>query len=275
MDINSGVKDNGNIEIKKNEEKIINNNNILLSKMKENSKINNENKIINNDIMNNKNNINMKGMPYGKESIMLIDDDNYQNVENKRKVSNDFVFGQYIDSDKEIELEKEDKKKRHLKIDLDKNKYFNFLIGGLIKDCQIKKGKNGIIEQYEEKKQDIFKTKLFKAKPIIKKYNKKDIKINEEYKLCENLSEKDILQEDENYEELDDDNIRELGNLLRLSIDKSTNSSINGSIRQSYNQSYAEGIYDSLHGSNLVLSGGKGILGKLKQVFGSTNAIEK
>ena len=39
------------------------------------------------------------------------------------------------------------------------------------------------------------------------------------------------------------------------------------SLGKSYNQSYADGIYDSVNGSKLRLSGGKGILNRLKQAF--------
>ena len=102
-----------------------------------------------------------------KESIILIDDDNKN--ENK-KISDDYLFSQYIDSDdKELEIKNNNKIKRNIKIDLDKNNYFNFLIGGLINNCQVRKGIKGIIEQYEEKKDDIFKTQIiFERKPIIK-----------------------------------------------------------------------------------------------------------
>ena len=53
----------------------------------------------------------------------------------------DNIFGEYIDTDKEVELEKgNNKEKRHIKIDLDQNNYFNFLTGGLITSCQIRRG---------------------------------------------------------------------------------------------------------------------------------------
>ena len=207
----------------------------------------------------------------------------------EKKIENDEnIFGEYIDTDKEIELENKKKLiKRHIKIDLDKNNYYNFLVGGLTKHCQVRKGINGNIENYEEKKDDIYSTQIvFQVKPIIKKYNKDNIKINKNYILCENLKEEEIVpelyedeinynnNEEEEEEELNENYIKDLANSLRSSIDKSVNSSINNSIRQSYNQpynqsynQYTDGIYDSIHGSKLKIANGKGIIGKMAQVI--------
>ena len=194
-----------------------------------------------------------------------------------------FLFGEYIDSDKEIEMEKNMKKmKRNIKIDLDRNYYFNFLVGDLLKFCQVRKGINNIIENYEEKKDlkdDIYQTRLnLEIKPIIKKFDKKDIKVDDKYSLRENMNEEDIVPElyDDINEEEKDQIINGIATSLRSSIDKSINSSINSSIRQSYNQAYNQseegGIYDSLHGSLLKLSGGKGILSRLTQAFNNSIA---
>ena len=191
---------------------------------------------------------------------------------------NEDDFGKYIDDDSESErqLDSENiKEKRHIKIDLDKNNYFNFLKDDLIKYCQIRKGINGNLEEFipkEERKIDIFKTDLFLApKSTIKRYNKSDIKINKEYILCENLTEEQIIPElfeDSNLCENEPDQYaRELAASLRSSIDKSTNSSINNSIKQSN----ADNIYDSIHGSTLKNSTGKGILNRLTQFYGSKN----
>ena len=200
-----------------------------------------------------------------KESLILNED-----------INDD--FGKYIDDDDESEREldaKNIKEKRHIKIDLDQNNYFNFLKGDLIKYCQIRRGINGTLEQFitkEERKIDIFKTDIFlEPKSAIKKYNKNDIKIDENYILCENLTEEQIipdLYEESIIAENDvNEYAREMAASLRGSIDKSTNSSINNSIRQSITES----IYDSIHGSNLKNSTGKGILGKLNQFYGSKN----
>ena len=189
-------------------------------------------------------------------------------------------FGKYIDDDDDNEIEREldnenNKEKRHIKIDLDQNNYFNYLKGDLIKYCQLRRGINSNFEQFipkEEKKIDIFKTDIFYIpKSTIKKFNKNDIKINKEYILCENLTEEQIipdLYEDSNLGENEADiYARELAASLRSSIDKSTNSSINNSLRQSY----TDNIYDSIHGSNLKTSTGKGIYNRLSQFYGSKN----
>jgi len=191
---------------------------------------------------------------------------------------NEDDFGKYIDDDSESERQLDSEKikeKRHIKIDLDQNNYFNFLKGDLIKYCQIRRGINGTLEQFmpkEERKIDIFKTDLFSTpKSTIKRYNKSDIKINKEYILCENLPEEKIIpelfEESNLCENEPDEYIRELAASLRSSIDKSTNSSINNSIKQSY----ADNIYDSIHGSTLKTSTGKGILNRLTQFYGSKN----
>ena len=243
-------------------------NNEFENKTKEKIENKDKDNLMNNKVKNIKDIINGGN---GKESIIMLDDDD----DGKKMIGTDYIFGDYIDSEKELEIEKNKKKKRRLKIDLDKNNYYNFLIDGFIYNCQVRKGIKGKIEQYEEKKDNIFGTQLiFEKKPILKKYNKNDIKINNKYKLCENLREEEIIPElyedDINNDEVDTENmIKEIAISLRGSIDKSLNSSINRSIQQSYNQSYADGIYDSIHGSKLKLSSGKGILGKLNQVFGS------
>ena len=165
-----------NKENEKNEDNNKNDNIEIPSMFKENkntenkTKENFDNKNINSININNdkENNIKEKiDNVKEKESIILIDDDNKN--ENK-KISDDYLFSQYIDSDdKELEIKNNNKIKRNIKIDLDKNNYFNFLIGGLINNCQVRKGIKGIIEKYEEKKYNIFKTQIiFERKPIIK-----------------------------------------------------------------------------------------------------------
>ena len=221
---------------------------------------------------------NIKNTKKEKESLILVE-------ENKM---DDNIFGEYIDTDKEVELEKgNNKEKRHIKIDLDQNNYFNFLTGGLITSCQIRRGLLGTSEPYEEKKLDIHHTLVvFKKKPTIKEYDKNDIKINKNYILCENLTEEEIMPD--LYEDLEikdevqtDNHVKELATTLKRSIDKSINSSINSSVQQSYNQaynqsynpSYADGIYDSLHGSKINTPGDRGILHRLNQVFGSITEV--
>ena len=163
------------------------------------------------------------------------------------------------------------KEKKHIKINLDNNDIYSFMQNELISFCLYKKGENGEVEQYEEKDEEkVFNKNVIKKK-CIKNYNKSNIKINKNYILCENLAEEEIIPElyEDNDDNLDERDVNELANSLRCSVDKSINNSINASIRKSFNQSYADGIYDSINGSKLKLSGGKGILSRLNQVFGS------
>ena len=222
-----------------------------------------------------------------KESKENENKDNKLNIllenEKEKEEKENNIFGEYIDTDKEIEIEKSNNQlKRHIKIDLDQNTYFNFLTGGLISSCQVRKGVNGTLKPYEEKKIDIHHTLIiFKNKSTIKEYDKNDIKINKNYVLCENLKEEEIIPDlydiDYNNEEETESHVKELASSLKRSIDKSINSSINSSIKQSYNQdynlsynvSYADGIYDSIQGSKIKTNGDKGILHRLNQVFGS------
>ena len=227
----------------------------------------------------------------GKESIILEKNGNEalinENiVENQNDEEN--LFGDYIDSDKELELEKEEKSKRlnrRIKIEEEKNIFYNFLKGDLAKFCQVKKGKNGQLENYVEKKfsSNIYETQIvFKIQPSIKKFDKNNIKINENYKLCENMREEDIIPElyEDNVEveEIENGNyVEKLANSLRSSIDKSLNSSINRSIQQSvnqsynqmYNQSYADGVHYFLHGSQSRVPGGS-VLQRLTQCFNNS-----
>ena len=212
----------------------------------------------------------------------LINIEKEKEYENDKKNIND-LFGEYIDTERELEIEKNNKIKRRVKINIDENYYYNFLIGGFLKDCQVKKGSQGIIEQYEEKKEDVFQTAIrFKRKSTIKKFDKNDIKKNDKYVLCENLKEEQIIPElfeDENKDELEESYVKELASSLKSSIDKSFSSSINKSIQQSYNQSYnqsySDGNCDSLHDSKLKTSGGKGLLNKLGQTFDSIVEINE
>jgi chromosome segregation ATPase len=165
-------------------------------------------------------------------------------------------------------LEENQKKARNIKIDENKNIYFNFLQNDLIKYCQFHKGKEGDLEQLVEKTdEEILKKNAIPLKKTIKNYEKNDIKIDNNYRLCENLKEEDIVPELYNTNEEDiESSVNILSNSLRNSIDKS----LNTSLRKSITQSYADGIYDStnLNESKIKFESG-GILSKLNQVFGS------
>ena len=129
-------------------------------------------------------------------------------------------------------MEENQKKARNIKIDESKNNYFNFLQNDLIKLCQIQIGKDGDLEQLVEKTdEEILKKDAIPLKKTIKDYNKNDIKINNDYLLCENLKEEEIVPELYNTNEEDiESSINILSNSLRNSIDKSLNTSLRKSI---------------------------------------------
>ena len=170
-------------------------------------------------------------------------------------------------------LEENQKKARNIKIDENKNIYFNFLQNDLIKYCQIRIGKDGDLEQLVEKTdEEILKNNAIPLKKVIKNYDKNDIKVNNDYHLCENLKEEEIVPELYNTNEEDiESSVNILSNSLRNSIDKS----LNTSLRKSITQSNADGIYDSINineninGSRIKFSESGSILSKLTQVFGS------
>ena len=233
--------------------------------IKDNNKDENAKEIDINDINEN------IGISSGSENNRKDNDNSGDNEykQNEIKIKNN----NNIDNTKESE-NKKSKIKRHIKIDLDNNTYFNFLIDDLIKYCQFKRGVNGDIEQFEEREipQFGFQTrKTIDLKPSIKKFNKNEIKINKEYIPCENLREEEILPElynENTSEELTEKLIKELAISLESSIEKNLNNSrqsINQSNSQSYNQSYSD-VYDSTNVSNnnnLNTSTLKTILSKL------------
>ena len=97
----------------------------------------------------------------------------------------------------DFETEKiENKKKvRKPKFDLNKNIYFNFVEKGEMNACQVRKEPNGDLEYYEPRNEevDINLSINFMKKPCIRPFNQDEIKVNENYELCENKEENEIL----------------------------------------------------------------------------------
>ena len=91
-------------------------------------------------------------------------------------------------------------------------------------------------------------------KPCIKHYNKDEIKINEEYKDAENLSEKDIIPD--LYKEEDED-IKSLEKSLENSIDKSFDKNYEKLFSQYYNDKYTNITLNDLSNSNTNESSNK------------------
>ena len=114
-------------------------------------------------------------------------------------------------------------------------------------------------------------------KPSIRPFRKEEIRVDKDYKLREEMSEYQIIPDLFDFEEnanISDDEINELANSLRGSIDKSTSAELNNSLRNSITQSYNQSIMNSLITSSN--NEGQSILQKLKLTFeGSVNQMNK
>ena len=106
--------------------------------------------------------------------------------------------------------------------------------------------------------------------PCIKKFDKNSIKIAQNYKECENLSERDIIPD--LYEEEEED-IRSLEKSLERSIDKSFDKSYDKWYGQSLNDKI-EAINDSfntsnsnMNDSNINNNNGRKIINQLQEMF--------
>ena len=176
------------------------------------------------------------------------------------------------------------KDKKRIKFDLKKNICFQFLINDFITSC-IEANKKNELKYLEQKNYNQYSKP---KKSIIKNFDKKNIKINNNYILCENLAEEDIvpeLFEDFEGNGLSDDQIKKLENTLETSVEKSFDKSseksydksltqslnqvINGSITQSYNQ-----VDNECPDQDNSSKKGKGILNKLIRIF-SLNSKDK
>jgi len=88
------------------------------------------------------------------------------------------------------------KNKKHISFNLNNNIYIKFRNGDLITESLITNQNDEIYHQ-KEKDMNLYQKelKMVKPKPIIKTFLAKDIKINHEYTLFENLSESQILSD--------------------------------------------------------------------------------
>ena len=192
-----------------------------------------------------------------------------------------------------INLEKEEKSKRsrHITFKLENNIVISFKNEELITNFDvIKEGQEDIIPF---KRDFNLYLKILKRKvpphPIIKNFEKNDIKVNKDYVLMENLDEQQIIPE--LYEENEED-IKSLEKSMERSIDKSfdksyersvnmsVNQSYNQSINQSYNQSITQSYMDTSFNKNnsklgLGGSSGGGLIQKLNKVFNESISEDK
>ena len=97
--------------------------------------------------------------------------------------------------DYESEKKENNKKVRKVQFDFNKNIYFNFLRGGELHPCQVRKGPNGNLEYLKQKNEESdFNINIgFMKKSCIKPFNKDEIKVNKNYKLYENMEENEII----------------------------------------------------------------------------------
>ena len=162
--------------------------------------------------------------------VPLINNKNYKNENNIQK-----------DDEKN---KKNPKKKKKVKFDLNNNYYFNYLENDLLKYCQFKKENDGHLQWFEEKKEEeIYSKKDFiKRKSIIKISDKNEIKINNNYILCENLTEEEIIPK--LYEDL---------YIEDYNLNDSDFSNEGENISISSGKSFEETNYDSL-GSIIIIS---------------------
>ena len=186
------------------------------------------------------------------------------NADQQLNIDEDFELGkEFMESDEVF-------KSKRVTIKEDKNIYFEFLKDDIINACQVKTGKFGDLKPFEPKKEeDVFNSRIvFNYKPSIKKFDKNEIKIDKDYKSCENMDEREILPDfydDEEKGEIIEEAINELAESLRSSIDKTTNNLTNESLRSSINYSYNQSMRTSLMTSNN--NEGQGIINKLKAAF--------
>ena len=137
-------------------------------------------------------------------------------------------------------------KDNHIIINLDKNIYYHYKIDSCLDDYYEVYNKNDEFINLNRKKKidlDNYMKILKNSKnllPSIKKFDKSKIKIKEDYKECENLSEREIIPD--LYEEEEED-IRSLEKSLERSIDKSFD--------KSYDKWYGQSLNDKLNEQNV------------------------
>ena len=174
--------------------------------------------------------------------------------------------------------EKTKKKNNRIQINLDYNIYYHYKKDSCLDDYYETYNKNDEFINLNNNKifdLDNYMKTLKNSKnlvPSIKKYDKNSIKIKEDYKECENLSEREIIPD--LYEEEEED-IRSLEKSLERSIDKSFDKSYDKwygqslndkmnepAVNDSYNMSYSN-INDSYANNNT----GRKIINQLQEMF--------
>ena len=108
--------------------------------------------------------------------------------------------------------------KKHICFNFNKNIIIAFDKDELITKSEITSNGKILPKKFKDMNTYQYELKIIQPKPIIKQYNKEDIKINTEYVLMENLPERQILPE--LYDDFEDDDIKSLEKSLEKSVDK-------------------------------------------------------
>ena len=169
----------------------------------------------NNNNNNDNNNINFKSNIYN--NTITTNNMNANNMISNNPTNNNYF--NYNNNNNVVSNNILTKNKKHISFNFYNNIYIKFRTEDLITQSQITT-QNGGIYHHKEKDMNLYKTelKMVKPKPIIKTFLSKDIKINHEYTLVENLPERQILPD--LYDDFEEDDIKSLEKSLEKSVDK-------------------------------------------------------
>ena len=203
---------------------------LFKNKIRANQKNNIENNLNINYSFNKKKNQNYNELKQNnyKSFVKNIDSDNeIIPINKKNNLSGNIYFNDNNNSNISLVKKKSNiiknniivKNKKHISFNLDNNIFIKFRKDDLITNSLITK-QNGEIYNHPKINMNIYKKelKLMKPKPIIKTFLTKDIKINPDYTLVENLPERQILPD--LYDDFEEEDIKSLEKSLERSVDK-------------------------------------------------------
>ena len=137
------------------------------------------------------------------------------------EVNKQIIFNNYDDAKNNMEFtfcNNKNVEKRRICFNLNKNIIIAFDKDDLITKSEITSNGKLLPKIIKDMTTYQYELKIILPRPIIKPYNKEDIKINNEYVLVENLPERQILPE--LYDDFEDDDIKSLEKSLEKSVDK-------------------------------------------------------
>ena len=168
----------------------------------------------------------------------------------------------------ETESKQKDKGQFHIKFNLENNTFIKYNQNDLINLCSYtdKQNKKIFHKQFDNKiYNEILKSKISLI-PIIKKnYNINNFKINKNYKLNENLEEKEIIPD--LYLENNNVDVKSLEKTLKRSIEKTFNKKYEKRKDENY-MSYSDDTKEKNIGNeNNIKIKGKNLFNEIKQLF--------